>query len=130
MIRAAQISGTAEFVKKHPRGYEMPIGERGQGLSGGQRQSIGIARAFLLNAPIMLLDEPSNAMDQLTEANLIQNMQTALKDTTSLLITQKMTLLALVERVIVMHEGRIIIDAPKESALAQLQGGGKKIEKK
>lgn len=130
MIRAAQISGTAEFVKKHPRGYEMPIGERGQGLSGGQRQSIGIARAFLLNAPIMLLDEPSNAMDQITEANLIQNMQTALKNTTSLLITQKMTLLTLVERVIVMHEGRIIIDAPKESALAQLQGGGKKIEKK
>lgn len=130
MIRAAHISGTAEFVKKHPRGYEMPIGERGQGLSGGQRQSIGIARAFLLSAPIMLLDEPSNAMDQLTESNLINNLQTALVNTTSIIITQKMTLLTLVDRVIVLNEGRVLIDAPKENALQQLQGGGKNIEQK
>ncbi|MDF1874826.1 type I secretion system permease/ATPase [Sulfurimonas sp. SAG-AH-194-I05] len=128
MIRAAQISGTAEFIKKHPRGYEMPIGERGQGLSGGQRQSIGIARAFLMNAPIMLMDEPSNAMDQITEARLLDNLDDELKGTTSILVTQKMTLLKIVERVIVMNEGKVFIDAPKNEALKQLQGGGKKIE--
>ena len=126
MIRAAQISGSYEFIKKHPKGYEMPIGERGQGLSGGQRQSVGIARAFLLNAPIMLMDEPSNAMDQITEANLLDNLQTALIGTTSLLVTQKMNLLKIVDRVLVVNEGKIIIDAPKEEALLKLQAGGKK----
>jgi ATP-binding cassette subfamily C protein LapB len=127
MIRAAQISGTSEFIKKHPKGYEMPIGERGQGLSGGQRQSIGIARAFLLNAPIMLLDEPSNAMDQVTEARLLENLSVNLKGTTSLIVTQKMNLLKIVDRVIVMNEGKVFIDAPKEDALLKLQGGGKNI---
>jgi len=122
MIRAAQISGTAEFIKKHPRGYEMPIGERGQGLSGGQRQSIGIARAFLLDAPIMLMDEPSNAMDQITEARLLHNLSENLQGRTVLYVTQKMTLLNIVQRVIVMNDGKIFIDAPKEEALRQLQG--------
>ncbi|MDD3451224.1 type I secretion system permease/ATPase [Sulfurimonas sp.] len=124
MLKAAQISTTSEFIKKHPKGYEMPIGERGQGLSGGQRQSIGIARAFLLDAPIMLMDEPSNAMDQMTEAKLLENMALALREKTTLLVTQKMTLLTLVTRVIVMNEGRVFIDAPKEEALLQLQKGG------
>ncbi|MBU0721199.1 type I secretion system permease/ATPase [bacterium] len=130
MIRAAQISGTAEFIKKHPKGYEMPIGERGMGLSGGQRQSIGIARAFLLDAPIMLMDEPTNAMDQITEARLLDSLNKSLKNKTSILVTQKMTLLKIVDRVIVMNEGRIFIDAPKEEALLKLQGEGKKVEKK
>ena len=130
MIRAAHISGTDEFIKKHPKGYEMPIGERGQGLSGGQKQSIGIARAFLLNAPIMLMDEPTNAMDQITEAKLLEKLSLNLDGVTSLFVTQKMTLLQIVERVIVMNEGKVIIDAPKEDALKKLQGGGKKIEKK
>jgi ATP-binding cassette, subfamily C, bacterial LapB len=130
MIRAAHISGTDEFIKKHPKGYEMPIGERGQGLSGGQKQSIGIARAFLLNAPIMLMDEPTNAMDQITEAKLLEKLSLNLDGVTSLFVTQKMTLLQIVERVIVMNEGRVFIDAPKEDALKKLQGGGKKIEKK
>jgi len=129
MIRAANISGASEFIKKHPKGYEMPIGERGLGLSGGQRQSIGIARAFLLNAPIMLMDEPSNAMDQITEAQLLDSLAVNLKGSTSILVTQKMTLLRIVERVIVINEGKIFIDAPKKEALKQLQGGGKKIEK-
>ncbi len=130
MLRAAQISTTAEFIKKHPKGYEMPIGERGQGLSGGQRQSIGIARAFLLEAPIMLMDEPSNAMDQTTEAQLLANLEVSLKGITTLIVTQKMTLLKVVERVIVMNEGKLIIDAPKEEALKKLQGGGNNVQEK
>lgn len=136
MLRAAMISGTADFIKKHPKGYEMPIGERGQGLSGGQRQSIGIARAFLLEAPIMLMDEPSNAMDQITEAKLLDNLAEGLKEKTALLVTQKMTLLKIVDRIIVVNEGKIFIDAPKEEALKQLQGqtknedGGKTLEQK
>jgi len=129
MIRAAHISGAHEFIKKHPKGYAMPIGERGQGLSGGQRQSLGVARAFLLDAPIVLMDEPSNAMDQVTEARLLENLQTALAEKTAIIVTQKMTLLKIVQRVIVMNEGRIAIDAPKEEAILKLQGGGSKNEK-
>lgn len=129
MIRAADISGTSEFIKKHPMGYEMPIGERGQGLSGGQKQSIGIARAFLFDVPIMLMDEPSNAMDQTSEARLLDNLEKNLKETTTIYVTQKMTLLKIVDRVIVMNEGRIFIDAPKDEALKKLQGGGKNVKK-
>ena len=129
MIRAAQISGTSEFIKKHPKGYEMPIGERGQGLSGGQKQSIGIARALLLDSPIMLMDEPSSSMDQVSEAKLLNNLERSLKNKTSIIVTQKMTLLKIVDRVRVMNDGKIFIDAPKEDALKKLQGGGKKIEK-
>jgi len=130
MIRAAQISGTSEFVKKHPRGYEMPIGERGQGLSGGQKQSIGIARALLLEAPIMLFDEPSNAMDQITESRLLKNLDENLNGKTILYVTQKMTLLNIVDRVMVINDGKIFIDAPKEDALKQLQGGDTNNEKR
>jgi ATP-binding cassette subfamily C protein LapB len=125
MIRAANISTTADFIKKHPKGYEMPIQERGLGLSGGQKQSIGIARAFLLDAPIMLMDEPSNAMDQQTELNLLNNMNENLKNTTTIYVTQKMNLLKIVDRVIVMNDGQVYIDAPKEEALKLLSSGGK-----
>lgn len=132
MLVAAHISGTSEFIKKHPKGYEMPIGERGQGLSGGQKQSIGIARAFLLESPIMLMDEPTNAMDQVTESKLLKNMHRNLEGKTAIFVTQKMNLLSIVERVIVINEGRIIIDGDKEEALNKLKGKdeGNNIEKK
>ena len=126
MIRAAVISGAADFIKKHPKGYEMPIGERGTGLSGGQRQSIGIARAFLLDTPIMLMDEPSNGIDQVSEEALLNNVEEALLNKTTIYVTQKMSLLRIVDRVIAMDNGKIIIDAPKEDAILKLQGGGKK----
>lgn len=129
MLRAAQISGTSDFIKKQPKGYEMPIGERGQGLSGGQRQSIGIARALLLDTPIMLMDEPTNAMDQITENKLLKNLQENLRGTTSIIVTQKMTLLSIVYRVIAINEGKIFIDAPKAQALKILAEGDKTDEK-
>jgi len=123
MMKAAQVSGTEEFVRRHPKGYEMPIGERGAGISGGQRQSIGIARAFLLNAPIMMLDEPSNAMDQVSESNLMKKLRPALKDKTTIIVTQKMNLLQIVDRVIVMHNAELFLDGSKEDVLAKLAKG-------
>jgi len=123
MIRASVISGADEFIRKHPQGYEMPIGERGMGLSGGQRQSIGIARALLLESPIVIMDEPTNAMDQLSENRLIANLQTYLSDKTAIIITQKNTVLPLVDRIIVMNEGRIYMDGPRDSVIAKLSGG-------
>jgi ATP-binding cassette subfamily C protein LapB len=101
----------------------MPIGERGMGLSGGQRQSIGIARALLLESPIVIMDEPTNAMDQLSENRLIANLQTYLVDKTAIIITQKNTVLPLVDRIIVMNEGEIYLDGPRDSVIAKLSGG-------
>ncbi len=123
MIRASVISGADEFIRKHPKGYEMPIGERGMGLSGGQRQSIGIARALLFEAPIIVMDEPTNAMDQLSENRLIANLKTYLEDKTAILITQKNTILPLVDRIIVMNEGTIYLDGPRDQVIAKLSGG-------
>ncbi|MDD5052920.1 MAG: type I secretion system permease/ATPase [Sulfuricurvum sp.] len=123
MIRASVISGADEFIRKHPQGYEMPIGERGMGLSGGQRQSIGIARALLFESPIVIMDEPTNAMDQLSENRLIGNLKTYLDDKTAIIITQKNTILSLVDRVIVLNEGKIYLDGPRDQVIAKLSGG-------
>lgn len=123
MIRASVISGADEFIRKHPKGYEMPIGERGMGLSGGQRQSIGIARALLFESPIVIMDEPTNAMDQLSENRLMANLKTYLHDKTVIMITQKNTILPLVDRIIVMNEGKIYLDGPRDQVLAKLSGG-------
>ena len=121
--RAALISGVDEFVRKHPLGFDMPIGERGAGISGGQKQGIAIARAFLYNVEIMLFDEPSNAMDQITEAKLIKSLKKNLRGKTSLIVTQKMTMLEVVDRVIVMSDGKVYLDGKKEDVLKALQGG-------
>lgn len=122
MLRASMISGADEFIRKHPQGYEMHIAERGQGLSGGQKQSIGIARAILFESPLVVMDEPTNAMDQLSETRLIANLKEYVRDKTAIFITQKNTLLDLVDRVIVMHEGKIYLDGPKHEVLAKLSG--------
>lgn len=122
LLKAARISGADEFIRRHPKGYEMPIAERGGGLSGGQRQSIGIARAFLFETPIIMMDEPSNAMDQTTEARLFKSLKENVKNRTAIYVTQKMTLLDIVDRVIVMHEGTVYLDGPKDQVLKKLQG--------
>ena len=79
MLKCSKISGTDEFVKLHPMGYDIPIGERGAGLSGGQRQSVGIARALINNSNIWLFDEPTNAMDQKLENYVLNNLKKILK---------------------------------------------------
>ncbi len=125
ILEAARIAGVDEFARRHPQGYNMPIGERGQGLSGGQRQSIGLARALISDAPIMLLDEPTNALDQLSESRILKALGPVLKGRTVLMITQKFALLNLTPRVIVMHEGQVYLDGPREEVLKRLsQGGG------
>ena len=122
VIHASIISGTYEFVHTHPKGYEMPIGERGAGLSGGQRQSVGVARALLGNGDIILMDEPSNSMDQTSEGQLIGHLKEELRDKTMILVTQKLTLLDLVDRVMVMHKSKLILDGPKAEVTKKLKG--------
>jgi ATP-binding cassette subfamily C protein LapB len=107
----------------------MPIGERGQGVSGGQRQSIGIARALVSDAPVMLLDEPTNALDPTSEAKLMSHFKIAFENKTLILVTQRLPILRNVNRVIVMHMGRVYLDGQREAVLKALNSknsGGKK----
>ncbi|WP_198304795.1 type I secretion system permease/ATPase [Arcobacter vandammei] len=122
MLKCAKTSGTDEFVKLHPAGYDMPIGERGLGLSGGQRQSVGIARALINNSKTWLFDEPTNAMDQTSENIVLKNLKENEDDKTLLLVTQKMSLLALVDRVIVMNNAQKVLDGTKEEVIKALGG--------
>jgi ATP-binding cassette, subfamily C, bacterial LapB len=127
VIHAAEVSTTAEFVHTHPLGYDMPIGERGMGLSGGQRQSVGIARALVHKSNILLMDEPSNSMDSTTEAKLMSNLKQEMNGRSFLLVTQKMSMLGLVDRVIVMHQSKVVIDDQKHNVLEKLGGGVKDV---
>jgi ATP-binding cassette subfamily C protein LapB len=123
ILRAAYCGLIDQFVNEHPKGYDMHIAEQGYGLSGGQKQSVTIARAFIQETPIIILDEPSNAMDNTTENILIKRLKEATKDKTTILITHKSSILALVDRLIVMDHGEVILDGPKAQVLASLQKG-------
>ena len=122
MIETAKAVGVHEFVQKHPKGYEMPIGEQGIGLSGGQRQSVAIARALLRDTPIVMMDEPTNAMDQVSESKILAMFRSLFEGRTVLLSTQKLSLLEAVDRVIVMHDGKVYLDGPRDDVLKKLKG--------
>ncbi len=124
LLRAATIAGVHDFVRLHPLGYQSMVGERGDGFSGGQRQAICLARALLLDAPVLLLDEPTSAMDATTEREVLTRLAAYCRGRTLLLSTHKSELLALVDRLIVLDQGRIVLDGPKDKVLAQLAGRG------
>jgi ATP-binding cassette subfamily C protein LapB len=123
VIAAAEIAGVAEFANRHPRGFDMPIGERGESLSGGQRQAVGIARAVLNDSPILLLDEPSSAMDHQSEDLLKARLRRFTTGKTVVLVTHRTALLDLVDRLIVLDNGQIMADGPKSQVVEALQGG-------
>lgn len=123
MLEVARIAGIDEFVARHPEGYDMMIGERGDSLSGGQRQAVAIARALINNPPILLLDEPSSNMDNQSEAALKRRLMDARGDKTLLLVTHRTTLLELVDRLIVIDNGRIVADGPKQQVIDALRQG-------
>jgi len=123
IIRAARIAGVDGFANRHPLGYDMPIGERGEALSGGQRQAVALARALLLDPPILLLDEPTSAMDTLAEDQLKKRLMPVLQGRTVLLVTHRGSLLSLVDRLIVMDEGRVVADGPRDRVLDALAKG-------
>ncbi|WP_438970499.1 type I secretion system permease/ATPase [Methylophaga sp.] len=129
VLRAADVAGVTEFVNRHPSGFDMPVGERGEGLSGGQRQSVAVARALLLDPPVVVLDEPTNAMDNSTEERFKAKLASSMKDKTLLLVTHKSSLLSLVDRIIVLDQGNLIADGPREQILAALKKGHIKVSK-
>ncbi len=123
LLEVAVISGVDQFVNKLPMGFDTPVGEQGVWLSGGQRQSIALGRALLLEEPILILDEPTNSMDNTTEAAIRKRLLDYTRDKTLVLVTHKAPMLALVERLVVVEDGRIVMDGPKEKVLAALKGG-------
>jgi len=123
IIRAAKLAGVDDFIKQHPSGYSLKVNEGGTSLSGGQRQSIGVARALLLDAPIYLFDEPTNAMDAKTEQLMINRLQKGTLNSTTLVVTHKMSLLQLTERLMVIENGKLIADGAKQTVLEALKTG-------
>src|SRR5688572_2950673 len=123
VIRAATLAGVDQFVRQHPLGYDMPVGENGRMLSGGQRQSVAVARALLLNPQIMVFDEPTSSMDNSTEAAFKQRLGAIARGKTIILVTHRHSMLALVDRLIVLDRGKVVADGPKSGVLEALMGG-------
>ena len=127
VIASAELAGLRDFVNKHPRGFDMHIGERGESLSGGQRQSIAIARAFLMEPPILLLDEPTSSMDYTTENEFKVRLGRFAKrfspGKTLVIATHRSSLVDLAERIIVINEGRIVADGARDQVLESLRTG-------
>ncbi|MBH9552185.1 type I secretion system permease/ATPase [Inhella sp. 4Y17] len=123
LIEAIEIAGLSDFVKRHPRGLDMKVGERGDLLSGGQRQCVGLARAVVHNAPVLLLDEPTSAMDFSSEAQVTQRMAQFAQGRTVVLVTHRTSMLAMVQRVIVVDGGRIVADGPRDRIMEALAAG-------
>ena len=123
MLEVAKLTGVDRFASKHPQGYDMIISERGESLSGGQRQAIAVARALLNNPSVLLLDEPSSNMDNQSELNLRKHLKPVCEGRTVLLITHRMALLELVDRLIVIDNGKIMADGPKDQVITALREG-------
>ncbi|WLI29819.1 type I secretion system permease/ATPase [Pseudomonas rhodesiae] len=123
VLQAAELAGVHEFARLHPQGYELQVGERGQNLSGGQRQNVALARALLLNPPILLLDEPTSAMDNTGEERLKQRLQSVIENKTVILVTHRASLLSLVDRLLVIDRGQILADGPKAAVMEALKKG-------
>lgn len=121
LLEAAKVTGIDRYLSHHPKGFDLPIYEGGGGLSGGQKQAVGLARLMLADPRVFLLDEPTAAMDQQTESEFIKHFSTWLgKDRSLVIATHKPSILSLVTRIIVLEQGRIVMDGPRDQVLQQL----------
>ena len=123
VVFAGDVAGLTQFVNRHPKGFDMPIGERGESLSGGQRQEVAIARAVLMEPPVLIFDEPTSAMDFATEYGFKERLRQFAAHKTLIIVTHRNSLIDLATRVIVVDGGRIVADGPREQVLAALQSG-------
>lgn len=123
LIRAVQLSGVNQFTDIETEGLDQQVGEGGQSLSRGQRQTIALARATLNDPPVLLMDEPTASLDARAEKQFIRAMQNVTKERTLILITHKMHLLNLVDRILVLDRGHLVADGPKDIVLNQLAKG-------
>lgn len=123
LLAAADVGGLTDLVNSHPRGFDMVVGERGESLSGGQRQGVAIARAVISAPPILLLDEPTGAMDFSSEDEIKRKLRDYCAGKTMVVVTHRTSLLDLVDRIIVIDHGRVVADGPKASVIEALKHG-------
>lgn len=123
LLRAARLAGLDEHVNRHPKGFDMPVGERGEGLSGGQRQAVALARALLLDPPVLLLDEPTHATDQAGEERLKARLVNELAGRTMIVVTHRESLLSMVNVLVVLDNGRLVAQGPRDAVIKALAEG-------
>ncbi|MFE3836751.1 ATP-binding cassette domain-containing protein [Pseudogemmobacter sonorensis] len=124
LLAALDFAGLGPFVRNHPRGLDLEIRELGEGLSVGQRQSIGWARLWLQDPQVVLLDEPTAALDQTLEATLVSRLKTWLPGRTTIIATHRVPILQLTTRTLILQNGHLAVDGPKEAVLAHLAKAG------
>ena len=129
ILRASKISGVHDFLGKHQAGYDLQVGERGDGLSGGERQSVTLARALVSNPNILILDEPTNSMDDLSEESFKSKLSHIVEDKTLIVITHRPSILSLVDRLIVIDDGKIIADGPKAKIISSFADKQKTVKR-
>ena len=122
ILEAAKISCCLDFINKLENGFDYYLSENGRELSGGQRQGLTLARAIVRKPKILLLDEPTSSMDQSTEKLVIDNLNTYFSDQTVILVTHRMSLLKMVDRVIALDDGKVTVDGKKDDIVAKLKG--------
>ena len=122
LLEAARISCATDFINKHPKGFELPIYEKGENLSGGQVQAISLARTVIDDSALFILDEPTKSFDSGTSQRVLRNLKEFLQEKTLILITHTPSDLALVDRIIVMDSGKIVMDGKKADVMAKLAG--------
>jgi len=119
ILNIAKLSGVDQFISNRPEGYDLILKERGEGLSGGQRQSINLARSLLHDPNLLILDEPTSSMDSATEKVVIKGLQTWSKNKSMIVVTHRNTLLNIVDRVLVVDAGGILADTTPAEIKAQ-----------
>lgn len=123
LVRAAEIANLSDYINRHPKGFDMQVSERGDSLSGGQRKCVALARAVVHDPPILLMDEPTGSMDHSTEVAVKQQLTEYIKGRTWVVVTHRNSLLEMVDRIIVIDNGRLVADGPRDSVIQALQQG-------
>ncbi len=125
LMEALEFSGLGQFVRAHPRGLDLTIGDNGAGLSIGQRQSLGWARLWLQDPTVVLLDEPTAALDQTLERTLVSRLENWLGTRTAIIATHRLPILSLTNRTMILQSGRLVVDGPRDEVMAHLNAGNK-----
>jgi len=123
LIKSVERAGIADWVNRHPLGFDMPISERGDSVSGGQKKCIAVARALVTDPSILIMDEPTGGTDQTTERTIIENIESFMQGRTLIVVTHRNSLLALVDRILVVDRGKVVADGPKDAVVSALRQG-------